>query len=162
MRTEASPELGKILKQRRVMIPMTLTELSSATGVSGSHLGRIERGERSPSGYIVRKIAKPLGFEEDELLILAGFKSLKPVEKVEAISGKVDPYAAKLLSQEPVEIQRAVVAMLTFIKSVAVAKSIRSGYNIGFSEYVRRNYPQVDEDIITMVKDILEHPGGGR
>jgi len=69
---------------------------------------------------------------------------------------------AKLLSQEPVETQRAVVAMLILIKSVAVAKSIRSGYNIGFAEYVRRNYPQVDEDIITMVKDILEHPGGGR
>ncbi len=40
---------------------------------------------------------------------------------------------------------------------------IRSSHrNMGFAEYVRRNYPQVDEDIITMVKDILEHPGGGR
>ncbi len=144
------------------MIPMTLTELSSATGVSGSHLGRIENGNRSPSGHIVRKIAKPLGFEEDELLILAGFKSPNPAEKVEALSSTVDPYVAKLLSQEPVATQRAVVAMLIFIKSVAVAKSIRSGYNIGFAEYVRRNYPQVDEDIITMVKDILEHPEGGR
>ncbi len=160
MRTPASADLGKILKQRRVMIPMTLTELSSATGVSGSHLGRIENGNRSPSGHIVRKIAKPLGFEEDELLILAGFKSPNPAEKVEALSSTVDPYVAKLLSQEPVETQRAVVAILTLIK--LVAKSIRSGYNIGFAEYVRRKYPEVDEDIITMIQDLLEHPGGGR
>ncbi len=151
-------ELGKILKQRRVMIPMTLMELSSATGVSGSHLGRIENGERFPSGHILRKIAKPLGFEEDELLILAGFKSPNPAEKVEAPSSKVDPYVAKILSKEPMETQRAVVAMLTFIKSVAVARSIRSGYNIGFAEYVRRNYPEADEDIITMIQDLLEHP----
>jgi len=162
MTTENRNGLGKILKQRRVMIPMTLTELSSATGVSGSHLSRIEMGERSPSGYVLRKIAKPLGFEEDELLILAGFKSPNPAEKVEVFSSTVDPYVAKLLSQEPVEIQRAVVAMLIFIKSVAVAKSIRSGCNIGLAEYVHRNYPQVDEDIITMIKDILENPEGGR
>ena len=155
-------ELGKILKQRRVMIPMTLMELSSATGVSGSHLGRIENGERFPSGHILRKIAKPLRFEEDELLILAGFKSPNPAEKVEALSSKVDPYVAKILSKEPVDVQRAVVVMLTFIKGVAAAKSIRSGCNIGFAEYVHRNYPEVDEDIITMVKDILEHPGRGR
>jgi len=161
MTTENRNELGKILKQRRVMIPMTLTELSSATGVSGSHLGRIENGNRLPSGHVLRKIAKHLGFEEDELLILVGFKSSpKSAEKVEVLSSKVDPYVAKLLSQEPVETQRAVVAILTLIK--LVAKSIRSGYNIGFAEYVHRNYPQVDEDIITMVKNILEHPEGGR
>ena len=138
---------------------MTLKEFSNATGVSASHLGRIENGVRSPSGHVLRKIAKPLGFEEDELLILVGFKSSpKPAEKVVAISSKVDPYVARILSQEPVEIQRAVVAMLTLIKSIAVAKSIRSGCNIGFAEYVRRNYPEVEEDIITMIQDLLEHP----
>jgi len=30
--------------------------------------------------------------------------------------------------------------------------------NIGFAEYVHRKYPGVDEDIITMIQDILEHP----
>jgi len=151
-------ELGKIIKQRRVTMPMTLKELSNATGVSGSHLGRIENGGRSPSGYVLRKIAKPLGFGEDELFTLAGFLSPKPSEEVVAISSKLDPYVAKILSKEPVETQRAVVAMLTLIKSVAVAKSIRLGCNIGLAEYVRRNYPQVDEDIITMIQDLLEHP----
>jgi len=28
----------------------------------------------------------------------------------------------------------------------------------GFREYARRKYPQVEEDLITMIEDILEHP----
>lgn len=103
---------------------MTLMDLSNATGISSSHLGRIERGDRLPSGHILRKIATPLGLEEDELLILAGFKSPKVLEKIETFSTKVDPSVARLLSEEPMEVQRAVVAMLILIKSVA--KSIRS------------------------------------
>ncbi|MDP2718717.1 MAG: helix-turn-helix transcriptional regulator, partial [Dehalococcoidia bacterium] len=50
-----SNDLGKILKQRRVMIPMTLGELAATSGVSSSHLGRIERGERFPSAHMLRK-----------------------------------------------------------------------------------------------------------
>lgn len=117
-------ELGKILKQRRVMIPMTLQELARATGVSTSHLGRIERGERFPSARILRKTATPLGFGEDELFTLAGFMSPQPIKKVESPSGRqLDPYVASVLSQEPVEIQRAVVAILSILKSMANLES---------------------------------------
>ena len=67
--------LGRILKQQRITVPLTLQELATVSGVSSSHLGRIERGERFPSAHILRKIAKPLGFDEDELFTLAGFLS---------------------------------------------------------------------------------------
>ena len=67
--------LGRLLKQRRVMIPMTLRKMASISGISSSHLGRIEKGERFPSASILRKIAKPLGFEESELFSLAGYLS---------------------------------------------------------------------------------------
>jgi transcriptional regulator with XRE-family HTH domain len=60
--------LGTIIKQQRVMVPLTLRELADRSGVSQSHLCRIERGEHFPSGRILRKIAKPLGFDENELL----------------------------------------------------------------------------------------------
>ena len=56
-------DLGRLLKQQRLTIPMTLGELSTVSGVPSSHLGRIERGEKFPSAHILRKIAKPLGFE---------------------------------------------------------------------------------------------------
>lgn len=112
--------LGKILKQRRAMIPLTLSELAAKSGVSSSHLGRIERGEHSPSSTVLLKIAKPLGFEENELLALGGCLNPQPSAKVDSLSsGQLDPYVASVLSREPVDVQRAVVRTLKFLKSIA-------------------------------------------
>ncbi len=116
--------LGRILKQQRIAMPLTLQELAAASGVSSSHLGRIERGERFPSAHILRKIAKPLGFDEDELFTLAGFLSPRtPGIAEEKTSGygdrHLDPYVAKVLGEEPIEIQRAVIGILTMLKSIA-------------------------------------------
>ena len=121
MNADNREDLARILKQRRVMIPLTLQELAARSGVSSSHLGRIERGERFPSARILRKIAKPLGFGEAELLTLAGYLSPQPsaVVEREAQLGRLDPYLAAVLSQEPVEIQRAVVTILSLLNSMA-------------------------------------------
>jgi len=119
----ANQNLGKIIKeyrQYRVAIPLTLQELSIKSGVSPSHLGRIERGERFPSARILRKIAKPLGFKEDELMTLAGYLSPKPATKEEEIpAGRLDPYVARVLVQESVEVQRTVIGILVILKSIA-------------------------------------------
>jgi len=117
-------DLGKILKQQRINTPLTLQELAAVSGVSSSHLGRIERGERFPSARILRKIAKPLGFNEDELFTLAGFLSPQTSGVAEESatrysSRQLDPYVAKLLAEEPPEIQRAVIGILSLLKSIA-------------------------------------------
>ncbi len=116
-------ELGKILKQQRLSRSLTLQKLTALSGVSASHLGRIERGERFPSAHILQKIAKPLGFEEDELFTLAGYLSPQSPMVGENVpsyrSDRLDPYVARVLSQEPVEIQRAVIGILTILKSIA-------------------------------------------
>jgi len=102
------------------MVPLTLQQLAHASGISPSYLGRIERGERFPSGHMLRKMAQPLGSEETELLTLAGYLSPHPSTGAERRSvEKLDPYVAAMLSQEPVEIQRAAVAILTILKSMA-------------------------------------------
>jgi transcriptional regulator with XRE-family HTH domain len=123
MNESGNNDLGRILKQQRITIPLTLQELTNKSGVSSSHLGRIERGERFPSATILRKIAGPLGFEEDELLTLAGYLSPQPRRIAEEsptyISGRVDPYVARLLAQEPVEVQRSVIGILTILKGLA-------------------------------------------
>jgi len=117
--------LGRILKQRRVIIPLTLRGLAAISGTSSSHLGRIERGERFPSASILRKIAKPLGFEESELFSLAGYlspQSSSPDEKgVDYSGGRLDPYVGRILSQKPVEVQRTVIGILSILKSIAQA-----------------------------------------
>jgi transcriptional regulator with XRE-family HTH domain len=115
--------LGKLLKQKRQSANLTLYELSNASGVSTSHLGRIEKGDRFPSAAVLQKIARPLGFGEGELFILAGYLSPSvPLEaeiKTSAPKNELDPYVAKVLSQEPVEVQRAIVGILTILKSIA-------------------------------------------
>jgi len=116
-------DLGKIIKQQRITMPLTLQELTAQSGVSSSHLGRVERGERFPSAHVLRKIARPLGFEEDELLTLAGYLSPQPRKIAEESpgysGGRVDPYVARVLAQEPVDVQRAVIGILAILKSLA-------------------------------------------
>jgi len=117
-------DLGRIIKQQRIAIPLTLKELATTSSVSSSHLGRIERGERFPSAHILRRIAKPLGFDEDELFTLAGFLSPQTsgvAEEKSATYGnrRLDPYVAKLLAEEPVEIQRAVIGILNTVNLIA-------------------------------------------
>jgi transcriptional regulator with XRE-family HTH domain len=116
-------DLGRILKQQRITVPLTLQELAKASHVSSSHLGRIERGERFPSARILRKIAKPLGFDEDELFTLAGFLSPQPGVAEDSGSRytarQLDPYVAKVLAEEPAEVQRAIIGILSLIKSIA-------------------------------------------
>ncbi len=147
-------DFASILRQVRVIVPLTRKELAATSGVSVSHLGRIERGERFPSAHILRKIAKPLGFGETELLSIAGY--LSPQAPEEAQPRRLDPYVSGVLSQEPVEMQRAVIGILSILKSLAQAKTEWPE----FCDYARRKYPNVDEDVITMIEDILEHPQG--
>jgi len=127
MDSDYRSHIGGIIKQQRISIPLTLQELADKAGVSASHLGRIERGERFPSAHILRKIARPLEFEENELFSLAGYLSA-PASAVsentpEYNTKKIDPYVARVLSQEPIEVQRAVIGILTMLKSIA--KSVK-------------------------------------
>ncbi|MBI2836145.1 MAG: helix-turn-helix transcriptional regulator [Chloroflexi bacterium] len=115
--------LGEVIKKQRISLGLTLQELAAKGKVSASHLGRIERGERFPSARILRRIAAPLDFEEDEIFTLAGY--LTPpspgIAEREAgyTAGRLDPYVARVLGQEPVDVQRALVSILSVLKTLA-------------------------------------------
>ena len=115
--------LGEIIRQQRITVSLTIQQLAGMSGVSASHLGRIERGERFPSASILRKVAQPLGFEEDELFTLAGYLSPHPPSIAKAgpsySSRQLVPYVARVLAEEPVEVQRAVIGILSILKSIA-------------------------------------------
>ena len=111
---------GKILKQRRLSLHLNTVDLGRAVGVSSSHLGRIERGERFPSARILPRMTKPLGFGELEILTLAGYLTPQTSSMAENSGhGQLDPYVAGLLAQEPVKIQRAVGIFLMVLKGMA-------------------------------------------
>jgi len=110
------------------MIPLTLRELATACGVSVSHLARIESGSRFPSARVLRKIAKPLGFTEQELLVLADYispnASMLKEEHEEYAVGRLDTRVAKVLAQEPLEVQRAIIKMLPVLKGITKVKDL--------------------------------------
>lgn len=121
--TDNNENLGKVLKRQRNAMELTLRELSIRSGVSASYLDRIERGERYPSARILRKLSKPFGFEENELFTLAGYLSHESPSEADSherysLSKAVDPYVIMVLSQEPVETQRAVIGILNILRNL--------------------------------------------
>lgn len=125
-RDNNSQDLGRIIKQQRLISGLTLRELADSSGVSSSHIGRIERGERFPSAHVLRRIARHLGFEESELFALAGYFTPQPPTAAERRAAdsfsQLDPLVARALAQEPIEIQRLALVILTLLKSIARAK----------------------------------------
>jgi len=114
-------ELGQLLRQRREVMSLTLRELAAASDVSASHLSRIEQGERLPSAHTLRKIAKPLSYKEEELFTLANFLSHASNVDGDSKSGSIlglDPYVARALAEEPLEVQRAAVRLMDIIRSL--------------------------------------------
>jgi len=113
--------LAGIIKQRRIAVRLTIRELAVISGVSASHLARIERGQRFPSAHTLRKIARPLSINEGELFALAGFLST-PDGIDETMGGMLpglDPDVAKILAEEAFAVQRAAVGVLNILKGLA-------------------------------------------
>ena len=103
---------------------MTLRELATKSSVSSPHLGRIEQGQRFPSAHILLKIAEPLGFKANGLFMLVGYLSNRsPNDDKNDINsyqeGRLDSSIAMMLSQEPVDVQRTVLGILSTIKYLA-------------------------------------------
>jgi len=121
-----SNDVGRIIKQRRLMAELTLSELSAKSGVSISHLGRIERGERLPSASVLRRLARPLGLSEVELFSYTGFLTTQPSETIESAwkpdVGRLDPYVATLLASESPAMQRTLIGIVSLLKEIAKAK----------------------------------------
>lgn len=113
-------DIGRIIHQRRRTAKLTLQRLSSMSGVSPSHLARIERRERFPSARILRKIARPLDFDENELFVLAGYLSRHAESDSTGnyITG-LDPYVASMLAQEPFRVQRAIVDIIGVLRGIS-------------------------------------------
>ena len=97
-------KLGESLKARRQEKGLTLTELEAMSGVNITYLGRIERGERFPSAFILRKLSEPLGYGEAELLKLAGYLSYDRTDDriskfKESLKGEIGVAMANLMEK---------------------------------------------------------------
>jgi transcriptional regulator with XRE-family HTH domain len=67
--------LSIVLRQQRHMKSIPLHEVAEKSGVSLSYVCRVESEKRFTSACVLHKIAEPLGLEDNELLMLAGYLS---------------------------------------------------------------------------------------
>ena len=71
-------EFGEYLKKLREKRGFSIRNLALAAGVSNSYLSQIETGQRGiPSHRILRKLARPLKVDYEELLRAAGYLVLR-------------------------------------------------------------------------------------
>ena len=112
--------LGEIIRERRIARELTLQELANMSGVSLSHLGRTEKGERFPSIDVLRKIAKPLDYGVLELLVLAGYITPGDLAEQNLSYYRLAPDVVRALSEEPIEAQQAVLKIINIIKSLTL------------------------------------------
>lgn len=64
---------GQRLKEFRLHSDMSLLDLSEKSGLDESHIDSLEKGQVSPSKKEIIALAKALGADRDDLLVLAGF-----------------------------------------------------------------------------------------
>jgi transcriptional regulator with XRE-family HTH domain len=102
--------LGIVVRQQRKRLGLTLKDLAFKSGVSISHLGRIENAQRYPSPSILQKIAEPLSLDEKEKFSLAGYL---PIDQ----SKTVNTEKHKILSELDILANR-VTADVSRIKSI--------------------------------------------
>ncbi len=67
-------QLGKMIKHRRVYVDKSLRALAEETGISFSHLSKIERGEHTPSKEMLKTLAEHLEMSEYDLFVMAGYQ----------------------------------------------------------------------------------------
>lgn len=68
-------ELGDYIRNQRVSKNITLRKLEEISGISFSHLSKIERGTHQPSKETLEILAKSLDTDEYQLLLLAGYST---------------------------------------------------------------------------------------
>jgi len=56
-------ELGKLIKQRRKVLQLTIRELADLTGMSKTTISQIERGIRNPTFEVLQNIFQYLNLE---------------------------------------------------------------------------------------------------
>jgi transcriptional regulator with XRE-family HTH domain len=82
-----NPNIHEYLQERRIEMKLSIQQLSKESGISASHISRMERGVRSPSPQTLEKLAIPLHVEYVTLLKVANLlesrqSNISDLEKV--------------------------------------------------------------------------------
>jgi transcriptional regulator with XRE-family HTH domain len=113
-------KVGEYLKSLRQGMGISQNKLADISGITVSHICRMEKGNRIPSGAMVVKLASALGLVEKELLAMAGHTG-EPItaESTKLLLEAIDPSVVEALEQETPDIQRRIIHILLQMKETA-------------------------------------------
>lgn len=94
--------IGKYIKQLRNKQQLSLGKLAKKSGVSKSHLSRIERDVRGVTPELIKKIAKPLNTTYEFLMAKAGYINIENLKSLINAESKLE---GSLTVEHPKEIE---------------------------------------------------------
>lgn len=75
---------GQFIKSKREEHGLTLSEVAEKSGISHSHLSRVESGDRNPpKAPVLKKLARSLGITYPEIMIAAGYLNKEDYELID-------------------------------------------------------------------------------
>jgi transcriptional regulator with XRE-family HTH domain len=98
---------GKEVRRRRRALGLTLEQLAERSELTPNYIGTVENGRRDPSLSTVLALAKGLGVAPGELF--GGIEQLTPLAME----------AARLVEEQPPELQAALLQMLRLVRRSA-------------------------------------------
>jgi len=121
-------QIGKYLKSLRISMGISQYKLAAISGITVSHICRLEKGNRLPSGGMIVKLARALGIAEKELLVMTGCieatEETRNAESKRHLEAEIDHLVVYTLAQETPELQRQIIEVLQMLKKTARTKSL--------------------------------------
>jgi transcriptional regulator with XRE-family HTH domain len=104
--------LGKTLKERRELIPLTLRQVEEVTGISNAYLSQLENDKiKKPSANVLYKLATLYNIEMNSLLMAAGIIEKGTGERKSVLNNVA--FSSENLSEEE---ERALIDYLKFLR----------------------------------------------
>ncbi|MBA7526138.1 hypothetical protein ES705_18299 [subsurface metagenome] len=150
-------ELNDFLLQQCKDKGLSLRSLSINCGLSPATVHSIISRNYKPSLISLNRLADYLGVRREYLWQLVGL--LEDMDYAETTFG--DPrlrFQFARVDNLPEAERNLIIGIVEAVLSVLKSMARGSDSDTSFAEYVRRKYPGVHEDTITMMEDLLEHP----
>lgn len=106
--------LGKILKESRELIPLTLRQVEEATDISNAYLSQVENEKiKKPSANVLYKLANLYNIELDSLLGASGIIEKQSAKTSKLLNANVALSASTLTKEE----EEKLLEYLSFLRT---------------------------------------------
>ena len=159
----AAKKVGELIKEARTNAKLSQTALGELVGLSGSDIGKAERGEKELSQAVLKAIAKATGVTQSSLIEAAKASTYSSGAKKTATAAKKTTAAAKKTTTAAKKTSTASTAKKSSAKSMeltAAEKKLVELYRAADTD-TRKNAVAVLKGEASVGSDLLNSLLGG-